>query len=315
MSVILVVEPDSRHAAQVAAMARKHLTAELVIADSAGHAVAAMADRVPDVLLMSSLLSRQDEATLAAWLRDLGPAAAHVQELRIPILAATPTRVPERRGVLSGFRRNRETAATDGCALEEFARQVSAYVGFAYAYRGIAEPVVGPPPPCHQVEPAPVPPEPDVVRIETAAVDGVGDEEDRRLAIAFDDACEEPALPRRIWALTPIADHKAWLVAAAELPQAAPEPTAIAEPRPESESLAVAEQEPVAIAAAASPASEPTTKRKGRRRGKIPAQDGGGLFDPDQCGFAALVAKLHEITEKNHAEKASADTTVRLIAY
>jgi hypothetical protein len=47
------------------------------MADSADRAVAAMADRVPDVLLMSSLLSRQDEATLAAWLRDLGPAAAH----------------------------------------------------------------------------------------------------------------------------------------------------------------------------------------------------------------------------------------------
>ena len=310
MSVILVVEPDSRHAAQLAAMARKHLTAELVIADSAGRAVAAMADRVPDVLLMSSLLSRQDEATLAAWLRDLGPAAAHVQELTIPILAAAPTPVPKRRGVLSGLRRSHpETAATDGCGLDEFARQVSAYVSFAYAHRGIAEPVVAPPPPC-QIEPAPVPPEPDVVRIKTAPAGGMGDVEDGWTAIALD-SCKEPAPPRRIWPLQPIIDHEELLVAA----QTAPEPIVVAEPRTEPEPLAIAEQEPVAIAAVATPTPAPTTTRKGRRRGKKPAQDEAGLFDPDQCGFATLVAKLNEITDNNHAEQASADTTVGLIAY
>ncbi len=314
MSVILVVEPDSRHAAQLAAMARKHLTAELVMADSASRAVAAMADRVPDVLLMSPLLSRQDEATLAAWLRDLGPAAAHVQELTIPILAA-PMPVPKRRGVLSGLRRTRgDTAATDGCGLDEFARQVSAYVSFAYAHRGIAEPVVAPPPPSH-VEPAHVPPERNVVRIKIAPVEGMGDEEDGWIAIALDDACKEPAPPRHIWALIPSTHHKELLVAAAALPQAALEPIAIAEPRPEPESLAMAEQEPAAIAAAAPPAPRPTTKTKGRRRGSKPAQDEGGLFDPEQCGFAALVAKLNEITDNNHAEQASADPTVRLIAY
>jgi hypothetical protein len=254
MSVILVVEPDSRHAAQLAAMARKHLTAELVIADSASRAVAAMADRVPDVLLMSPLLSRQDEATLAAWLRDLGPAAAHVQELTIPILEATPAPVvPKRRGVLSGLRRNRsETVTTDGCGLDEFARQVSAYVTFAYAHRGIAEPVATPAPLC-DADPARVPSERDVIRIQTATGDGMGDEEDGWIPIALDDAWKEPQTP--------------------------------------------------------------TTKRKGRKRGKKPAQDEGALFDPDQCGFAALVAKLNEITDNNHAEQASADTAVPLIAY
>ena len=317
MSVILVVEPDSRHAAQLAAMARKHLTAELVMADSASRAVAAMADRVPDVLLMSPLLSRQDEATLAAWLRGLGPAAAHVQELTIPMLAvaAAPMPVLRRRGMLSGLRRTRdETAGTDGCELDEFARQVSAYVSFAYAHRGIAEPVVTPPPPCH-VEPVQVPPARDVVRIKIAPVEAMGDEEDGWIPIALDDACEESAPPRHIWALTPITDHKELLVAAAAMPQASPEPIAIAEPRLEPESLAIEEQEPAAIAAAAPPAPKPTTKKKGRRRGSKPAQDEGGLFDPEQCGFAALVAKLNEITDNNHAEQASADTTVSLIPY
>ena len=34
MSLILVVDPDSRHAADVASMARKHLKADFVTADS-----------------------------------------------------------------------------------------------------------------------------------------------------------------------------------------------------------------------------------------------------------------------------------------
>ncbi len=288
MSVILVVEPDSRHAAQLAAMARKHLTSELVMADSADRAVAAMADRVPDVLLMSSLLSRQDEATLAAWLRDLGPAAAHVQELTIPILAATPTPAQKRRGVLAGLRRDRDdSAATEGCGLDEFARQVSAYVGFAYAHRGIAEPVAEPPAPL-QVEAASLPSEPEIVPITTAAAERIGDDEGGWIPIALDGACEEPALTRRIWALIPIADNTELLGAAAT---------------------------PESIAAPSLPPAKPARKRNSRRRRKKPAQDDWGLFDPDQCGFAALVAKLDEITDNNHAEQTSADTTVSLVAY
>jgi len=306
MSVILVVEPDSRHAAQLAAMARKHLTSELVMADSADRAVAAMADRVPDVLLMSSLLSRQDEATLAAWLRDLGPAAAHVQEMTIPILAGTSRPVPKRRGVLSGLRKDRDdSAATEGCGLDEFARQVSAYVGFAYAHRGIAEPVVEPPPP-FEVETPSSPPEPEIVPIKTRAVERIGDDEDGWVPIALDGAWEEPAPPQRL-ALTPVADNKELLVAAA-----APEPVEIVGPEPES--IAVGEQQPVAIAAPA-PQAPKTRKTNSRKRRTKPTQDDWGLFDPDQCGFAALVAKLDEITDNNHAEEPSADASVNLVAF
>jgi hypothetical protein len=38
--------------------------------------------------------------------------------------------------------------------------------------------------------------------------------------------------------------------------------------------------------------------RKGKVvRGPAPVQDEWGFFDPDQCGFAALLAKLNEITD------------------
>jgi hypothetical protein len=40
--------------------------------------------------------------------------------------------------------------------------------------------------------------------------------------------------------------------------------------------------------------------KKKRKRGKgSPAQDEWGFFDPDQCGFAALIEKLEEITDKD----------------
>lgn len=39
------------------------------------------------------------------------------------------------------------------------------------------------------------------------------------------------------------------------------------------------------------------------------------LFDPDQCGFAALLDNLDEITEDDGAAEKREDTAVRLIAY
>jgi hypothetical protein len=49
----------------------------------------------------------------------------------------------------------------------------------------------------------------------------------------------------------------------------------------------------------AAPVPELPPKRKRRRTKNTPAQDEWGFFDPDQCGFAALIEKLEEITEKD----------------
>ena len=43
------------------------------------------------------------------------------------------------------------------------------------------------------------------------------------------------------------------------------------------------------------------------------AQDEWGLFDPDRCGFAAVVQKLNEVTD-DEDQKANR-TTVRVISY
>lgn len=136
MPLILAVEPDRRQASHVASVLRHRLEAELVIAESAARALDSLADRVPDVLLTSPLLSWQDEAALAARLRDLGPAAAHVQALTIPILATSKPIAAPRKGVLSALRRHRVRASTpDGCEPSVFAEQVALYLERASAER------------------------------------------------------------------------------------------------------------------------------------------------------------------------------------
>ena len=136
MPLILAVEPDRRQASRIAAVLRTRPRTELVIAESATLALDLLADRVPDVLLTSPLLSRQDEAAIAVWLRGLGSAAAHVQALTIPILAtATPPAAP-RRGVMSVLRRRQTRApASNGCEPAMFADQVGLYVERASAER------------------------------------------------------------------------------------------------------------------------------------------------------------------------------------
>src|SRR5688572_33226232 len=107
MPLILAVEPDRRQASHLAAVLRRRPRTELVIDGSATRALDTLAARVPDVLLTSPLLSPQDETALADWLRSLGPAAAGVQALTIPILATAKPAAPPPRGVLSVLRRQR----------------------------------------------------------------------------------------------------------------------------------------------------------------------------------------------------------------
>jgi hypothetical protein len=52
-------------------------------------------------------------------------------------------------------------------------------------------------------------------------------------------------------------------------------------------------------AAPRSAAAKPQPPDRRVSRGPRPIQDEWGFFDPEQCGFAALLAKLHEITERD----------------
>jgi hypothetical protein len=96
--------------------------------------------------------------------------------------------------------------------------------------------------------------------------------------------------------------------------------------------LQVVEDAPAQAAAAAVPAQEPVAAKPARETKPAPkpakpakaqkpqpkpkpAQDEWGLFDPQQCGFAALLAKLDEITGDKDEDNDAPDTTTRVLAY
>src|SRR5688500_14927967 len=93
--LILAIESDRQQITQLKSAVRE-LTAQLVLAESAEQALAAIGRRVPDLIRSPPLRSPQDDGTLTARSRELGQAAVHVQMVSRPILAtsATPSRGP-----------------------------------------------------------------------------------------------------------------------------------------------------------------------------------------------------------------------------
>ena len=134
MPIILAIEPDRRQAAQLTAIVRRRVGAELILADTTEAALDAIGNRVPDMVLVPALLSPQDDASLAAALRVIA-AAAHVRTLTIPVLSSGDTRSAQG-GILSRWLRPRaRTQASEGCDPAVFAEQITAYLKEAAAER------------------------------------------------------------------------------------------------------------------------------------------------------------------------------------
>src|ERR1700732_899788 len=112
MPLILAIEPDPRQAAQIAAIARNRVGAELMLADTTVGALDIIGDRVPGLVLVPALLSPQDDAALAAALRVIA-AAAHVRTLTIPVLSAGPKRARSG-GMLAQWRGSHAAPAAPG---------------------------------------------------------------------------------------------------------------------------------------------------------------------------------------------------------
>jgi hypothetical protein len=137
MPLILAIEPDRRQAAQIKAMVRARLEAELVLAESAERALAEIGDRIPDLVLTSALLSPKDEVALDRRLRALDGTASYVQTLTIPMLAV-PEKPKRARGMLSALRRERPArTTTDGCDPAVFAAQCAEYLERAKEERAL----------------------------------------------------------------------------------------------------------------------------------------------------------------------------------
>jgi hypothetical protein len=142
MPLILAIEPDRRQANQLNAVVKSRLHADIVLAETAERALAALGDRVPDLILTSALLSRTDEVVLGDRLRALNSAAAHVQTLTIPVLAGPRQRSRRAGGMLSALRfsKPKEDEAPDGCDPTVFASQCAEYLERAAAERAISFP-------------------------------------------------------------------------------------------------------------------------------------------------------------------------------
>ena len=87
-SLIVAIERDRDQAARLETVVRTRDGADLVPAGSTPEALAALGDRVPDLILAPPLLPARDEAAVADRLRQLGPMAAHVQTITVPRLGS-----------------------------------------------------------------------------------------------------------------------------------------------------------------------------------------------------------------------------------
>jgi len=140
MQLILAIDTDRRQASQLNTLV-KGLAVDFVQATSAGEALQTLGDRIPDLILTPALLSPFDDGVLAEYLRELGPAGAHVQTLRIPVLSA-PAKKASRWSSL--FRRPKPSpASSPGCDPTVFAEEITLYLSRAALARQATDTLVG----------------------------------------------------------------------------------------------------------------------------------------------------------------------------
>lgn len=128
--LVLAIEPDLRQAAIVKRIVKDKALADIVVVDSRDAAIETMRTAMPDVLLLSALMSPRDEDELIAYLKTLEN-AAHLQTHTIPQLASTlgPGEERSSRGLLSAFRRKKEpTQTVPGCDPDMFADEIAMYL-------------------------------------------------------------------------------------------------------------------------------------------------------------------------------------------
>lgn len=342
MPLILAIEPDRRQAAQLKSAIGRRLRAELVLADTTARAFDAIGMRVPDLVLVPTLLSPQDDAALAGALRVIA-AASRVQILTIPVLTPPSAAENGKAGVLSMLWRGKPQSSTpEGCHPDVFVEQISSYLQREVDDREerLDDEAMLP----TEVE-APAPPVEVAPAVAHLGGDDVGAEIDLSEALesaAVEEAIEASELADLVAASrTPEADSDMWMplpnaasagwptleskvmerapepswldVEPAELPAppvplaAAPAPATAVAPKPPAaqtaewtellESLRL-DIERLRKQAPAGVARTPVTQRSTPTR---PVQDEWGFFDPEQCGFTALLAKLNEVTKESDA--------------
>jgi PEGA domain len=134
MSVVLVVEPNSSQASALRKEIQKRVSAELILVDSTAKALEAIELRVPDLILLSALLSPKDEAALVEHLRSLD-GASHLQTLTTPQLRVGKKAASRGKSGF-GFGKKQKAVVVDaGCDPAVFAEEISAHLARAAEIR------------------------------------------------------------------------------------------------------------------------------------------------------------------------------------
>src|SRR5688572_6591127 len=121
MSTVLVVQPDDVQADVLERIFEKRVGADLVMVGSTMQAIEQIAVRMPDLILLSALLSPRDEDALIRHLRSL-EGASHLQTITIPQFRTGPAQAPAKKGGL--FSKKSKAPAPTGCDPMAFAEEV-----------------------------------------------------------------------------------------------------------------------------------------------------------------------------------------------
>jgi hypothetical protein len=117
---------------------RAHISDEIVVVDSLDAALGLIDERVPDLVLVATLMSTSVEDHLLAYI-GTHPRAGHVQILGLPPLERPgPVMVqrPRRRSLWPWrWRKERVVIVPPGCDPDAFSRDVAAYLASAKALR------------------------------------------------------------------------------------------------------------------------------------------------------------------------------------
>ena len=134
MALVLAVEPDHRQAIILKRIVRELVRADLVLVDSRDAAVAALKARIPDVILLTALLSPRDEEELVAYLRTLS-GVQHIQTHTIPQLMSTAADIEQKSGgglfgklLGKGKKEAPPRATMGGCDPDLFADEIRTFI-------------------------------------------------------------------------------------------------------------------------------------------------------------------------------------------
>ncbi len=129
VALVLVLEPDARQRKILRWVIEDRLSAEFIVADSKEAAVTAMASRIPDLILVSALISPRDEVELGDYFRELH-GAEHMQTLTIPLLGNLDSEAKQDKptGFLKSFRRKQKPAKPTGYDPAAYADELKTYL-------------------------------------------------------------------------------------------------------------------------------------------------------------------------------------------